>query len=237
MSQNLRSLIKDFGDEVTLYAGYERGSGTQLLFIGETTTVSHSYDQPEIITTLECLDGDKILNNLRVTLSYEGKISARQIVMDIAKQVGLNISIFAPGEDKIYTNGKAINTMAKDALADVCAFLGMQASVQNNFLQIIPLKGSPSPNPIIINENTGMQGIPQWFTYKRLYLYRATDAPTTGYKVNITLNPLILPGQLVQLESNHLQEGISGRFRVENIRHEGDTWGQNWFSNLELIEI
>jgi hypothetical protein len=235
LSNDNRNLIKDYGDEVTLYAGYRTVSGPQLLFIGDTTAVSHIYDQPEIVTVLECGDGEKYLNQLRVNLSYSEKVKARTVLEQIAKQMNLPIAEISISDDLEYRNGYSFNNMGKDALNEVCAYLGLQWSVQNGALQVIPLNGTITQPTIEINEMTGMQGIPQRFTYKRLDLYRAVTAPTTGYQVASSLNPLLLPGGKINLQSSHL--GIKGIYRMENVRHQGDTYGFDWRSGLEVTEV
>lgn len=235
LSQTNRNLIKDYGDEVTLYAGYELDGGPQVLFIGDTTAVSHIFEQPEIVTVLECGDGEKFINQLRVSLSYAEGTSARTIITEIAAQMGIALIEYAASDDLVYRQGFKFIGMGKDALTIVCDKLGLQWSVQNNGLQVIPLNGTITQQAIQVNQATGMQGIPQRFTYKRLDLYKAVTAPTTGYKVHVALNPLILPGSKIILQSSHLD--FKGPYRVENIRHEGDTYGFIWSSNLEVTEL
>jgi hypothetical protein len=240
LSQDHRNLIKDYGDEVTVYANYSNSGvpnakATEVLFVGDTTAVSHIFDQPEIVTVLECGDGDKYLNQLRVNLSYAADTPARVIINGIASQMGIDIAEYAASDNLVYRQGFKHNAMGKEALDIVCAKLGLQVSVQNGALQIIPLNGTISQPAIQINEQTGMQGIPQRFTYRRLFLYKATDAPTTGYKVNVALNPFITPGSKIDLSSTHLN--FRGPYRVENVRHDGDTYGFVWSSNIECTEL
>lgn len=235
LSQNNRNLIKDYGDEVTIYAGYELDTGPQVLFIGDTSAVSHIYEQPEIVTILECGDGEKYINNLRVSLSYAAETPARLIIGGIADQMGLPIIEYASSDDLVYRQGFKYIGMGKDALTIVCDKLGLQWSVQNQGLQVIPLNGTISQPIIQINQNTGMVGLPQRFTYRRIDLYRAITAPTTGWKVNTLLNPFILPGSKIDLYSTHLS--FKGPYRVENVRHEGDTFGPLWNSQLEVTEL
>lgn len=246
LSQTNRNLIKDYGDEVTLYANYSENSNpslgintnskaTEVLFIGDTTAVSHFYDKPEIITVLECGDGEKYLNQLHVTVSYAEGAQARTVISNIAQQMGLEVAEFANSDNLIYRQGYSYTGPGKDALTIVCNKLNLQWSVQNNALQIIPIKGTIEQPAIEINENTGMQGVPQRFTYRRLDQYRSIDAPTTGYKVKTALNPRILPGSKIILQSTHLD--FKGPYRVESISHDGDTYGFLWSSNIEVTEL
>ncbi len=235
LSQSNRNLIKDYGDEVTLYAGYERDGGVSVLFIGDTRSASHIYEQPDIITVLECGDGEKYINQLRVSGSFAANTPAKIIITTIAQQMGITLLPLPNVNNLVYRQGFVYNEMAKDTLTKVCDKLGLQWSVQNNALQIIPINGTIAQAIIQVNQNTGMQGVPTRFTYKRLDLYRATAAPTTGYKVNVALNPFIIPGAKIDLQSTHLN--FRGPYRVENVRHEGDTFGFVWSSSLEVTEL
>lgn len=235
LKQSTRNLIKDYGDEITIYAGYRDDGGTQVLFVGDTTAVYHIYDQPEIVSVFECADGDKFINQLRVNVSFQENASVRTIIQTVADQMGITITEFAETDNIVYREGFSYIGMGKDALSILTEKLNLQWSVQNNTLQLIPLTGTILQPAISVNENNGMQGIPQRFTYRRLFLYKATDAPRTGYKVNVALNPYITPGSKIDLFSAHLD--IKGLQRVENVIHNGDTWGYDWTSQLELTEL
>lgn len=235
LSQDNRNLIKDFGDEVTLYAGYRDEGGAQVLFVGDTSTVYHIYDLPEIVSVLECGDGEKYINQIRVSLTFAGDVQARTIISSIASQMGIQFVEFASSQNLIYRQGFKFIGMGKDALDIVTQKLQLQWSVQNNQLQVIPLNGTISEPIIQVNQANGMQGIPQRFTYRALDLYRSIDKRNTGYKVNVALNPFILPGSKIDLASSHLN--FRGPYRVDTVRHDGDTFGSVWTSQLECYEL
>lgn len=242
ISADKRNILRDYGDLLTLYAGYQDGGGEQILFVGDTVAVSHIFDLPEIISVFECGDGDKFANQKTVSLSFDKGATARSVIEEIARQMGISIVRFSNSDNLIYNEGFSFAGMGKDALAKACRYLSLEASIQNNNLQIIPLGGTIDQNPFIINADTGMIGIPQRYTFKRsdLYRKRADVAHTqvgypTGWKVQTTLRPDIFPGAKVQIQSTHLD--LKGLFRVETIRHEGDTFGPIWRSNLEVTLI
>ena len=234
LSADHRNLIKDFGDQVTIYAGYERGNGESLLYIGDTTAVSHIFELPEIITVLECGDGDKYVNQKHFSLSFQAQTPLKDVITSIANQMGFDtIAEFASTNQLVYEQGKEFTGMLKDSLTAACDFCGLQWSVQNNGLQIIPKNGTITQPAYKINAQTGMVGIPQRFTYKRQDFYIL--GPAVGWKVNTLLDPFILPGYRVDLESRYL--GFQGIFRVETVRHFGDTYGPEWQTNMELTQL
>jgi hypothetical protein len=233
LSQDHRNLIKDFGDEVTIYAGYERGAGEQLLYRGDTTAVSHTFDLPDIVTTLECGDGERYVNQKHFSLSFEAGTKVEDVIRSIAGKMGINIAELSSTNNMVYELGFSFAGMLKEALSKATDYAGLQWSVQNNGLQIIPKTGTITQPSFKINSETGMVGIPQRFTYKRQDFYIL--GPAVGWKVTTLLNPLIIPGYKVDVSSRYL--GWQGIFRVETVRHDGDTYGDAWQTNLELTQL
>ncbi len=98
-----RSLLKHFGDQITLFAGYEQPStngAPQVIFSGNSTSVSHAFDQPEIVTTLECSEGELPYNQAsgRISISFAANVPARTVLSAIAAEMNLNIAEFADSE-------------------------------------------------------------------------------------------------------------------------------------------
>jgi hypothetical protein len=237
LSNGIRNDLKDFGDEVELHAGYEDDAGLQLCYWGQTTAVFHSYDFPEIVSTFECGDGDKYYNNTFANLSYAAQMPVQQVILDIAKRMGVNVQLPLPlAPNIVYETGFKFAGTLKEALIKACNFVKLQPAIQNNILFIFPQSPTVKFPVHQINQATGMIGVPQRYTYRRIDSYRALNAPTTGYKVMVALSPLIIPGDTVSLSSTHL--GIQEQqHRVETIRHVGDTFGTEWYSQMEVVLI
>ena len=245
LSADHRNQLRNYGDRVILYAGYQNeltqptvytGStaNAKILFRGDTTNVRHIYDYPDIVTVIECGDGERFSNQQLIEVSYKESVPARSVIENIASQIGLTISEFSNTPNIIYQTGYVYAGPAKDALQEVCAYLNVQWSIQNEMLQIVPVTGTVAQPPFVVNADTGMVGVPERYTYKRLDLYR--NGPKTGWRVRSTLRPAILPGSRILLESQHISLD-PGSFRVETIRHDGDTYGPQWFSNMEVTLV
>lgn len=233
LSSEKRAKLKDYGDEVTLYAGYTEESGAQLLFVGDTTRVSHLFEQPEIITSFECGDGERVLNQRLISVSFAERVPARTVAQQIADKMGVNIAFFGQSSNLVYEQGFQFTGLAKDALDKVTKYLGLTWSIQNKNLFLIQDNGSTTKPPAIISQNTGMVGVPQRYTYKRLDLWKG--GPKQGYKVKTLLRPEILPGDRVRLISDQID--VDELFYVDSVKHTGDTWGQSWISDWELVGL
>jgi len=233
LKKDVRAQIKDFGDEISIFAGYQDNGGTQLLFVGDSTKVFHIFQQPEIITNIECGDGERILNQKIISVSYGSRISARSILRLIAQEIGVNIAFFATTEDKIYEQGFQENGLAKDILDMVCKYLDLTWSIQNKDLYLIKINESTYKPPYIISQNSGMISVPQRYTYKRRDLFRAQ--PRQGYKVRTLLRPEILPGEKITIISDQIN--LNETLYVDTVKHVGDTFGNTWESEIEAISL
>lgn len=233
LSSDHRNLINNFGDEVTLYAGYERGSGLELLYRGDTIAVSHTFTLPDIVTTLECADGDQFVNQKHFSLSFAPQTKVRTVIQEIANNMGIPIAEFGVSDDLVYPRGFSHDGMGKEGLNKACAYPNLQWSVQNGALQVVPIDGTIEEPAFKINVDTGMIGIPQRYTFRRQDFI--VLGPAVGWKVNTLLYPIILPGAKLDIQSRYL--GFQGIFRCETIRHSGDTFGPNWESNMEVTQL
>lgn len=239
LSESKRNLLNQYGDELTISAGYRLETGAQVLFRGNTTLVSHIFSEPEIITVLDCGDGERSLNLILASASFGANTPVRQVIEYYAGVLGLTIAEFAPTDDLVYALGHKFSGIAKDGLDKACKALGLTWSVQNNNLVILVQNVGSSKPPIEINADTGMIGIPQRYTDRRQYLYRALPknggAPKPGWKVRTLLRPDIIPGDRIRLRSGKVD--IDGVFYVISIRHEGDNYGSQFESALEVIAV
>lgn len=236
LSESTRNKLRQFGDLVTLNAGYVENAGPQLLFLGNTTQTSHSFDFPDVITYLECMDGDKSINNTLIRFSYASNVLVKTVIQGYADALQLNISTtneFNSLSNQTYANGHRFSGLARDGLDVACNAIGAVWSVQNGSLVILKqFTGSDKP-PVDININTGMIGVPQRYGDRRQLQYSV--GYNTGWKVRTLLRPDILPGDRIRLRSEKV--GIDSVFYVIKCRHQGDTYGDVFESEFEVIQV
>lgn len=233
LNNDKRSRLVNIGDLVSIYAGYTEEGGAQLLYTGNTIEVAHSFPQPEIISSLVCGDGDKSLNNILISRSYQSGTPARTIILDIVSLMQMPLGSDVPDTGFIYNLGISLLGLAKDALDLVCMASGIWWGVQNGNL-VFQRQNEPNQKPpIFINASTGMIGIPERYTDKKNELYY--EKPRRGWKVRTLLRPEILPGDRINLKSEKLN--LNGMFYVETIQHDGDNYSDIFQSTLQVLEI
>lgn len=233
LSADNRNLLQDYGDNVRLFAGYESDNTEQLVFVGDTTKVSHSFNQPEIVTSIECGDGELLLNQKIVSVSFAEGTSIRTAIINIANQANIDIAYFERSQNLSFINGKSFVGIVKDGLDECTKALNLTYSIQNGQLYITPEKGARNIRSHVINANNGMIGVPELFSYKEFDIY--TNARKQGWKVKTLLRPEIIPGDPVNMQSERVD--LKGSFYVDSLVHSGDTWSRNWESTFEVVLI
>lgn len=238
LSSTNRNRLKDFGDQWRLFAGYRNSGGEQLLFTGNVTQLNHLYAQPEIITQVTCGDGERALNNTLISVSYSPGTPVRTVIENIASKMNLPLVDFAETENLTYENGFNDADLAKNVLDRACKKLNLQWSVQNENLVIIRDNGATTKPPVEINVDTGMIGVPDRYVDKRYFLNRAiapNEPPKPGWRVRLLLRPDLLPGDRIRLRSQQI--GFDGEYVILTARHEGDNYGPQFTTTLEVIPL
>lgn len=238
LSKANRNRISEYGFECKVFAGYRQEAGTQLLFTGNATQVSHFVEQPEVISQFQVGDGERTVNNTIIAVSFAPGTTVRTVINNIAERLGLDIVTTAELnliQDKPYIQGFSSGDLAIDVLRKACDNLGVEPSVQNNALSIVAINQTTLAPPAEINVDNGMVGVPQLYTDKREFLWRDPNAPPVGWKVRTLLRPDILPNQSIRVRS--VLADIDGLFKVITVRHDGDNFGSLWTSTFELVQI
>lgn len=239
LSADKRNQLNNYGNEVKVFAGYRQETGAQLLFTGNCQVTTNIFSEPDIITVFDCGDGEKSLNLILASASFGSNTPVRTVIQYYADLLGLEIQEFTSTDNLSYAQGHKYSGIAKNGLDIACKALGLTWSVQNNNLVILKINEGSSKPPIEINSDNGMIGTPQRYTDRRQYLYRALPSqggqPKPGWKVRCLLRPDIIPGDRIRLRSSKVD--IDGVFYVISIKHEGDNYGPQFESLLEVIAV
>jgi hypothetical protein len=233
VSQVNRNRINLYGDQVTVYAGYEGDESLQLLYRGYTTLTSHSFEFPEIVTTLECADSQRYVTQPTASVSFEAGTPVQTIIRNIINLMGTTISELSVSSDLIYPRTFSGTGLLSQSLLKICSYANLTPTFQNGVFIAVPVGGNITQQPFFVNANTGMIGIPQRFSCIYANFYK--KGPAVGFKVLTFLNPQILAGASINLESRYLN--MQGIFLVISVKHSGDTYGEQWVSQMEVTQL
>lgn len=212
---NRNKIGKEF-DEITLEAGYMPpggGSNVGIIFKGNIQDVKHERQGDDIVTTIECGDGDKALRKATINKSYPKGTPVETVVNDAYKELekqGIKKGEFKYPDDmeKTFKRPYAACGSCKNELDTIGRGKGFYWSIQDGTMEIIPGDGFTG-QVAVISPDTGMKDTPT-----------ITD---NGVKVSTLLNPEIRPNRRVKVVSSVIEMNADdGIYRVSSATYSGD---------------
>jgi hypothetical protein len=251
-----RRLIEVIGNVLILKAGYSEDVGEVTIFTGNVIRSLTVKDGPDWITEIEMQDGFLEFRDAKVSVSLAAGATTQQVIQAVVQNFALPVRPF-PSEiaSKQYAAGFAFVGRVRDAMDKACSHMGLEWSIQNRQVQIIPKGGVLKQKALVLSSSTGMIGSPAQesqtmteraaakigVTSKQPGVRRTTELDKDGnmqemlqvfgYKVTTLLQPNLEPGGFVRVESAGIDKQF---FRIEEINHAGDTHGNEWASELTL---
>ena len=222
LSQDTRSKMQVKGIPVLIEAGYEESISQ--VFLGNMRTPTHVRDVTDLVTTMQAGDGETATRASRINHSFAKGVSVGDVLKVIAEKLSVNV------EDAVkklkngqirgvlteFVNGFAASGSAWNELERLLSSTGLEASIQDGELQVLE-KGQPNQaKAVLLRTDSGLIGSPE-IGEKGLV------------KAKSLLQPGIYPGRKVEITSKF----VDGFFRCDSVMHSGDTWGQEWYSEIE----
>lgn len=212
---------------IRLDAGYD--GKTERLFEGDLR-FSQSKRQPTgWETTLQVGDGDRAHRYARINKSFASGVNVRDAIGEVAKSMGLKVPASIAEARELaaqFTSGLSLRGPSQAELAKLLRPHGFSHSIQDGRLQILRGSQAREVEAIVISQDTGLIGSPEFGTPDD-----KGGPPTLSLKT--LLKPAVSPGGLIVVES----QAISGTFRVERVTHSGDTHGPEWYTAVEAKEF
>lgn len=228
-----RSAVARSPCSVILTAGYD--GVMKRLFYGDVRWADTDKDGGTRNTTILLGDGDRAFRHARVNRSYRAGSQVRDAVKYVAGQMGLAPPAEIDASDDLaaqFAAGDTIVGSARDELTRLLAPYGYGWSIQDGRLVVLKEGQVRAGEAWLIDANSGLIGEPaiappEHLTRKSGKTKKHDKGPKLT--VRVALSPEISPGGTIRLRS----EKISGDFRVESVRHSGDTEGTDWVTEIE----
>lgn len=255
LSPSSRRLVETPNNLVILRAGYEHDIGAITIFTGSVRRALTSKDGADWVTELELDDGLIAYRDSKVSISFPPGAKGADVLSSIATK--LNIPVKSLPSDiakKIYPTGFSFVGKSREAVSKVCEYLGLEWSIQDQEVQILKKGGSVKNQVIVLSPGSGLLGSPALEAKTMGDKEAAKQGITTdskgvitrnkasedgdikprlevqGYKVKSLLQPTLIPGHMVKLQA----EGIDDFLKIEKVSHIGDTYGSEWYTELSL---
>lgn len=227
LAQSTRTDLETKPLNVQLEAGYD--DVYRFMFLGDLRFAMTRMEGPNWHTLLQLGDADCHYRWARMNKSYGPNTSVRTIVKDAAASMGLVLPKNIEEDEslnEVFKHGELAFGPTRDQLTKFLAPYGYSWSIQNGQLRILRDDRTHANTYKEISEETGMIGSPEF-----------GSPPKSGkpphMTVNMLLYPEINPGDKILLKSK-VKEGF---FRAETVDHSGDTHGQTWETQVELVPL
>ena len=234
LSENTRGKIQDTDNKITVNAGYKDMADLLHIFTGNITSVGHAKEGADMATRIVAGDGIDALRNTTAVLSFEAGTSAKQVLKDLIAKFPLASKIINEKAitDKVFNNGFSESGMFKTVMDKIAKFLGINWTVQDDTLKIIRDEDVDDNELIQISAESGLIGSPEKIQNKASQKTLTDKRPR--WRVTSLLIPYLTVGGRVEIVSVAIPE--KSYFKVENIKHSGDTHGDEWQSTIEVVE-
>lgn len=235
LSPQSRAAFEQKNAAIRVTAGY--GDRAADIFIGDIAKVITKRSGADIITSVEAQDGLLAYQTKEADLSFAAGSKVGDILNQLTQAFGLTKGeVQGVDEGDEYLNGASFSGKVH---AQLDALLGKQPgvewSIQDNQLQILPKSKGSSRPAIFLSPDTGLVGSP----FKQVVLNQDIAKKKEGKEVEngLTLKSLInadiVPGRLIKVEAQF----VNGLFKVQKVVHAGDTHAVTFYSDVEAIAI
>ncbi len=197
------------------------------IFKGDLEFVGSAREGTDWVTTLQSGDGANKFKGSRINLSFKGPVTLKVVLKKIAAATGLDLGNVIEKADQgsfrealqEFKNGKVLSGAAIEAIKKLAKDMGYGHSVQGGANLLLGPNETLALPAVLLKAGTGLLGSPE----------PGEDGFVTARSL---LQPELLPGRQVKLEARE----IDGFFRVEKEKSvfSGDTWGNDWDSQVEL---
>lgn len=245
LSETSRKNIEVADRQVEIYAGYKDNTGPVRIFVGTVVSSKTTDDGKDVSTELTLSDGQVAIRDTIFSLSFAPGTPGNAILQYIANEMGLPLILGNGVQFGTFANGFAYVGTPRNALDAICYHSGCTWSVQNNALQVILNGGVTTNRGLVFAADSGLIGSPERIIKsnpkpdketpkrkRRKKEEKEKPEKQAGWKIKTLLAPTVTPGDAVKVESRY----IKGWFRVEAVKHSGDSYSGDWTSEIDLIE-
>lgn len=210
---------------VQLHAGYL--GDLRLVFAGDLKHGEPKHESTEWKSLLQVSDGLRA-SKKRMCKTYARGTSYRSIMRELAATLDLELPEALaknPLLDRQFASGQAFEDTVQNVLSEMFATFGYSYSLQNGRLVALADQEVRPGVALVIEEGDGMIGIPEFGTPEK-------NGKPPVLHVKNSLYPQLEPGKLIEVRSKK-NKGANGLFKLEKVKHSGDTDGGEWSSTCE----
>lgn len=215
-----------------LSAGYIDDNG--VIFNGTLKKKETKWEGLDKITTFKCIDSTEDYTKSVFKKTYGRNTKASLILRELAQAAGLAIGDIDLPVDFVYRSGKMLNGKIKTLVAEIAKDCEAKLHINKGRMYVRDrVKGDNLG--LDISKETGLIDEPEEIEeeVKDDKSSKSTNPKKQikGYKIKMLLNHKVTTDVIIKLTSKK----ISGVFRVSKGEHKGDTSGQEYYTECEVV--
>ncbi|MCF1502202.1 hypothetical protein L0F51_00285 [Afifella sp. H1R] len=215
LAKDRRKAVGKELDDVLLEAGYwppTGGNNVGIIFKGQMRDVEHRYEGADIITKLECGDGDRGLRRATISKTFPAGTPVKEVVEELQRKFeehGIDRGEWRGLDDlPPYKRPYSMCSTCDREMDRIARSNKLYWSIQNGAMEIITSDGFIE-SAVYLTPETGLIGVPT-----------LTD---NGIRCDALLNPEVRPNRKVVVQSKTLEMNSEGGvYRVSQAAYTGD---------------
>lgn len=222
------SFIKNRGALIQVLAGY--GKTNSLIYDGQIDTVDTKKSNTNIKTKISLVNHVYTINEANFKCSYLGYTTVKEIIQAASQTLQIPCRGFEVIPSDAAIGYYSYNGSTKKLFDKLLKPLNIEWFVNNDFVEFTKIGNAKTVEVPLVSEDTGM--------------VRSPTLTTDGIVVRSLLNPKIIAGNAVQIQSNasvttsdgrqtnQLRQSYNGVFKVISTVHHGDTMDGLFFTDV-----
>jgi hypothetical protein len=239
LAPNTRKLITEQEGLVRIFAGYAQNKGLIEIGQGDISKVKHNRDKTEVVTEIYIAEGLRKIRDNPISISFSSKSKLKLAnVIDNLKTKGNNQFVFRLidiDDSKTIDNGYSDLGSLDQILNNLGLQFGFGWSIQNSTITIKGTKKSAANEIMLLTPKSGLILHPESVKQVSRRLEKSTITKQTKQinSVQALLQPNLQVYDIIAIESQDLK----GKYEIQKITHKGDTRGNDWYSDMEVISL
>lgn len=217
-----------------LSAGYEDDNG--VIFNGTLKKKETKWEGLDKVTTFKCIDSTEDYTKSVFKKTYGRNTKASLILRELAQAAGLAIGDIDLPVDFVYRSGKMLNGKINTLVAEIAKDCEAKLHINKGRIYVRDrVKGDNLG--LNISKETGLidepEEIEEEVKDEKESKLTNPKKQIKGYKIKMLLNHKVTTDVIIKLTSKK----ISGVFRVSKGEHKGDTSGQEYYTECEVVPV
>ncbi|MCS5501267.1 MULTISPECIES: phage protein [Lysinibacillus] len=217
-----------------LSAGYVDDNG--VIFAGTLKKKETKWEGLDKITTFKCIDCTMDYTKTVIKRTYGRNTHASLILRELARDAGLAIGDIDLPVDFIYRSGKALNGKIKFLVSEIAKDCKAKLHINKGRMYVRD-RAKGDKLGLDISKETGLidepEEIEEEVKDEKKSKTKNPKKKLKGYKIKVLLNHKITTDVIIKLTSRK----VNGLFRVSKGEHKGDTSGQEYYTECEIVPV